>query len=195
MPDGGDHGWYADWWNGGTGGPPMWETFHTVELPQLLERNWRAGNRRALAGLSMGGHGATVYAARNPGLFLAAASFSGVLDPIGGDMGANEWWGDPVGQADVWQAHDPVNIANGLTGVAVYVSYGDGTPGPFDNGFVSSDDPEAWLAVQNATFAQRLTDLGIPATVEAYGAGSHTWPYWERALHRSLPLLLAELEQ
>ena len=194
MPDGGDHGWYADWWNGGAGGVPMWETFHTVELPQLLERNWHASERRAVAGLSMGGYGAITYAARHPDVYVATASYSGVLDPIGGAMDANDWWGDPVAQADIWEAHDPVNIANGLEGLAVYVSYGDGTPGPFDDGFVSRDDPEAWLAAQNVTFVQKLVDLGIPATVDAYGPGSHDWPYWERALHRSLPLLLTALE-
>jgi len=193
MPDGGDHGWYADWWNGGAGGVPMWETFHTVELPQLLERNWRANDQRVIAGLSMGGYGAIVYAARHPALFAATASYSGVLDPIGGAMEANDWWGDPVAQADIWQAHDPVNIASGLRGLAVYVSYGDGTPGPFDSGFVSRDDPEAWLAAQNVTFIQKLAELGIPATVDAYGPGSHDWPYWERALHGSLPLLLEAL--
>lgn len=193
MPDGGDHGWYADWWNGGVGGPPMWETFHTVELPQLLERNWHASERRAIAGLSMGGHGAIVYAARHPKLYLAAASYSGVMDPIGGAMEANDWWGDPVAQADVWQAHDPVNIASGLAGLPLYVSYGDGTPGPFDGATISGDDPEAWLALQNATFVQRLGELDIPVTVDAYGPGSHDWPYWERALHRSFPMLLKAL--
>jgi S-formylglutathione hydrolase FrmB len=39
----------------------------------------------------------------------------------------------------------------------------------------------------------RLEELGIPATVEAYGDGTHTWPYWERALHASLPVLLGGL--
>lgn len=193
MPDGGDHGWYADWWNGGAGGPPKWETFHTVELPQLLERNWHASDRRAIAGLSMGGHGAIVYAARHPDLFVAAASYSGVMDPIGGAMEVNDWWGDPVAQANVWQAHDPVNIAKGLKGLALYVSYGDGTPGPFDGGTVSSDDPEAWLALQNVAFVQRLGTLGIPVTVDAYGPGSHDWPYWERALQRSFPMLRTAL--
>jgi hypothetical protein len=32
-------GAYTDWWHGGEGGQPAWETFHTQELPQLLERN------------------------------------------------------------------------------------------------------------------------------------------------------------
>ena len=48
MPDAGaDGGYSSDWWNGGKGGPPMWEIFHLVELRQLLERNWHAGDKRA----------------------------------------------------------------------------------------------------------------------------------------------------
>src|SRR4029079_624472 len=73
-------GWYTDWYNGGAGGPPRWETFHLTELPQLLERNWQASTDRAVAGLSLGGYGSVMYAERNSGFFKAAASYSGVLD-------------------------------------------------------------------------------------------------------------------
>lgn len=195
MPDAGASGWYSDWWNHGAGGPPMWERFHVVELRQLLERNWRAGTRRALAGLSMGGLGAMDYAARNPGTFVAAASFSGALDPLGAavDTGSDATWGDPNAQADIWKAHDPVELAPALKGLTLYVSYGDGTPGPFDDDAVPAGDLEGWIAVQDATFVARLRELGIPVTVDAYGPGTHTWPYWERALHRAWPLLLKAL--
>jgi diacylglycerol O-acyltransferase / trehalose O-mycolyltransferase len=45
----------------------------------------------------------------------------------------------------------------------------------------------------NVAFAARLRELGIDATTDFYGPGTHTWRYWERALHRSLPLLLRAL--
>lgn len=32
IPDAGVGGYYTDWWSGGNGGRPMWETFHLVEL-------------------------------------------------------------------------------------------------------------------------------------------------------------------
>jgi S-formylglutathione hydrolase FrmB len=53
MPDGGRVGFYSDWLNG-----PRWESFHTEELPQLLTSRYRASDRRAVAGNSMGGLGA-----------------------------------------------------------------------------------------------------------------------------------------
>jgi S-formylglutathione hydrolase FrmB len=58
MPEAGQVGFYSDWYERGQGGPSRWETFHLTELRQLLERDWRAGNRRVVAGLSMGGLGA-----------------------------------------------------------------------------------------------------------------------------------------
>ena len=57
MPEAGPFGWYSDWWNHGAGGPPAWETFHLRELRRLLERDYGAGHRRVVAGLSMAGSG------------------------------------------------------------------------------------------------------------------------------------------
>jgi S-formylglutathione hydrolase FrmB len=196
LPDAGDFGFYSDWWNEGKGGPPKWETFHLVELRQLLERNWHAGDKRVVAGLSMGGYGAMEYAERQPGLFRAAASFSGALDPIEGeiDIGDDDLWGDPVAQVDNWRAHDPaINVA-ALKGTDLYVSYGDGGKGPLDRIEPPSDDLEPWIADQNRSFLAALAKAKIPATVKAYGPGSHDWPYWERGLHDSLPLLLKALD-
>ena len=192
MPEAGDHGYYSDWWNGGTGGPPMWETFHIVELRQLLERNWRAGDKRVVAGLSMGGMGAMTYAARHPGMFLAAASFSGVVDtPLGG-VRDRAMWGDPRAQQDIWRDHNPTDLAPKLRGLPLYVSYGDGSPGPLEPA-IGIDALEQRIARENEHFLAALRDAGIAVTVDAYGAGTHSWPYWERALHRSMPLLLEAL--
>ncbi len=200
LPYGGNPGWYSDWWNGGKGGPPKWETFHLVELRQLLERNWHAGDKRAIAGISMGGYGAIEYAARQPGMFAAAASFSGVLDPLSGasflemDPGL---WGDPVAQADVWKAHDPTDNVAALKGTALYVAYGNGQPGPLDNGSPAAYDPdgavEREVASESEAFIHQAATLKIPVTVDAYGNGTHSWAYWQRDLHRALPFILKAL--
>src|SRR5829696_4879638 len=80
MPEGGDVGFYSNWRDG-----PRWEDFHLRELPRILADGYGGGPRRAIAGLSMGGLGAMDYAARRPRMFQAAASFSGVLHPLGVD--------------------------------------------------------------------------------------------------------------
>lgn len=201
MPDAGELGLYSDWWNAGEGGPPMWETFHLTELRQLLERNWQAGEDRAVAGFSLGGFGAMSYAGRHPEMFKAAASFSGVLHPLEFPPAIVEQviddavWGSQTDQADIWAAHDPVSLAPALAGMSIYISHGDGQLGPLNrpkDGKFSYT--EALLVGQNEAFVERLEELGIPATVDAYGPGAHTMRYAERALHEVMPLLMEALE-
>jgi diacylglycerol O-acyltransferase / trehalose O-mycolyltransferase len=205
MPEAGPFGWYSNWWNHGAGGPPAWETFHLQELRRLLERGYGAGHRRVVAGLSMGGFGALSYAARNRGMFRAAASYSGVVHPLhdgfpagimGGLVEFGEdplaLWGDPVAQRRIWEAHDPYYLAVRLRRTPVFLSVGDGTAGPFDPPGVF-DELEAELSLQNQAVAARFEKVGVPLRTDFYGPGTHDWPYWERELHRSLPMLLGAL--
>ncbi len=71
MPEGAN-GSYTDWFNYGNGGSPKWETFHTQEVRQLIERNYHGGGIRAAMGNSSGGEGSITYAERHPGLFRYA---------------------------------------------------------------------------------------------------------------------------
>ena len=67
-----------NWYNGGAGGQPMWETFHVEQLDPVDRRqpahDRRARRARAIAGLSQGGFGALSYAARHPDMFTSVAS-------------------------------------------------------------------------------------------------------------------------
>lgn len=208
MPEAGWNGWYSDWWNYGAGGDPAWETFHTVELRQLLERDWAAGADRVVAGLSMGGQGALLYAARHPGMFKAAAAYSGSAHPLLNDESVNRIlgffagqgddplrvWGDPVGQRRIWQAHDPFYLARGLRSIPVYLSCGDGTPGPLNPPGGGLDALEADFNRQNHALAAELERVGAKqVTTHFYGPGTHSWAYWERELRASLPMLLGAL--
>lgn len=196
MPDGGTRGYYSDWFNEGRGGPPAWETFHLVELLQVLDHDWRASDHRAVAGLSMGGLGAMLYAAHSPHLFRAAASFSGVLDTSGWQV-PPDLWGDRTQQAEIWRQHNPVDRAADLRGISLFVSYGNGDPGPLDVVGTPSDvggQIERELAPGSAAFVHRLGEFGIPVEVDAYGPGTHNWPYWQRELHRALPGIMRALQ-
>ncbi|MGC9478561.1 alpha/beta hydrolase [Streptomyces sp. WG4] len=207
MPEAGWNGWYSDWWNHGRGGDPAWETFHTKELRHLLERDWGAGRDRVVAGLSMGGQGSLLYAARHPGMFKAAASYSGSAHPLLNDesvarimgffAGQNNdplrVWGDPIAQRRIWESHDPFHLAKRLRSLPVYLSCGDGTTGPLDTPG-STSALEADFERQNLALAEELRRVGARhLTTHFYGAGTHTWAYWERELHASLPMLLGAL--
>ena len=166
-----------------------------------------------VAGLSMGGLGAMAYAARHPGMFAAAASYSGLLhtryqgNPLPGprmiqdllrdfDEDPDALWGDPRRQGEVWAAHNPYDLAARLRGVGLFVSFGNGRPGPLDTpGASEARRIEGYLYPQNLAFVERLGQLGIPVRSDNYGPGSHDWPYWQRELHRSLPMLLGALQR
>jgi S-formylglutathione hydrolase FrmB len=49
---------FSAWWNFGLSSKPDWETFHVTEVRQILDRGYRAGTQRAIAGISIGGFGA-----------------------------------------------------------------------------------------------------------------------------------------
>lgn len=198
MPDGGRAGFYSDWRNG-----PQWETFHTVELPALLAQRYRASDRSTVAGVSMGGLGALGYAARHPDRFAAAASFSGIVHTR---LSAQEssgylWllksqgehpygpWGAPTLDSAVWAAHNPYDLAPRLTRIPLFISVGDGRPGPLNPDDVEDDPTEQNLVRENRALRTRLTQLGAKATFDFYGPGAHDWPYWERELHRAWPVL------
>jgi S-formylglutathione hydrolase FrmB len=215
-------GFYTDWFNHGSGGPPAVETFHLHEVRPLLERDYGAGLRRVAAGDSQGGFGALSYAARHPGLFQAVASFSGFVHPsqhphaieaamtyLGLDWKA--LWGDPVTERANWRAHDPYHLAERLRGLPVHLASGDGTVGALDPPGVAPDpeipgleDPdhpfpddvisptETLMARESRALARRLNAVGARVTTHFY-AGTHSPSYWVREWHRSLPMLLHAL--
>jgi S-formylglutathione hydrolase FrmB len=126
-------------------------------------------------------------------MFRAVASYSGVVHPLYGDFPRQlmyvvqrygqepvALWGDPVAQRDVWQAHDPYYLAKELRTIPVYMSSGDGR----------TDNLEALLNKMNHALAAQLEQAGVRVTTDFYSPGTHNWPYWQRELHRSLPMLL-----
>lgn len=82
-------------------------------------------------------------------------------------------WGDPHRKAEVWAAHNPYDLAPGLRGTALFVSVGDGRPGPYDPPGTPVDEVEAALAAENAALVAMLRALRIPVHVDFYGPGSH----------------------
>jgi diacylglycerol O-acyltransferase/trehalose O-mycolyltransferase len=40
---------------------------------------------------------------------------------------------------------------------------------------------------------RRARTLGVPVHADLYRAGTHNWPYWQRELHRALPVLLGAI--
>jgi S-formylglutathione hydrolase FrmB len=218
MPDiainDGGGGWCTNW----PDGAQDWDTFEIHQLIPWVEANLRTINsrsERAIAGLSQGGFCSTSFAARYPQLFGEVFSFSGVPDiawnaaahagtmaiinatEVGLDgVPPDSFFGNPVTDYLNWAAHDPATLAENLTNTKMYFYFGNGLPGPYDSNAVSAAGAEAIEAAvyqDDNYFKQRIDSLGIkPVVWDPYGNGTHSWPYWERDLTWSMPLLMAD---
>ncbi|WP_242423772.1 alpha/beta hydrolase family protein [Frankia sp. EI5c] len=207
MPSDGSAGFGTNWLNLGTLRKGWgYDTFLGTELPQILQRGYRASGRAAIAGASVGGYAAFALSALHPGAYGAAASYSGVLDTIGllasGMIqalllreGQASWamWGDPVLFLRVWAQRNPVNLLNRLRGVGLYVSSGNGKPGPLDFAGATEDPFEMATNGNSQNFVTAAKGARLPVTTDFYGDGTHSWPYWSRQLARSWPVLAAGL--
>jgi S-formylglutathione hydrolase FrmB len=171
----------------------------------VLEARYRASARRVVAGVSMGGYGAIAYAAKRPGMFVAAASYSGMLHTtrrgmpgfisllmLRGHEHRHALWGSPRRNRRRWLANDPYHLAEQLRGTDLYISRADGHPHPDDDVPRGAGWLERFFATSTESLLRRLDELGIPATVSR-GDGVHEWPTWRRELDRSWPFLLTGL--
>ena len=70
---------------------------------------------------------------------------------------------------------------------------GNGMPG--GPGGDTGDPIEPEVHEMSVAFHDRLDELGIAHVWDDYGAGGHTWFYWQRDLRQLMPTLRARLRQ
>ncbi|MEW2353268.1 alpha/beta hydrolase-fold protein [Spirillospora sp. NPDC029432] len=209
MPEA-SNGSYADWFNYGKGGTPKWETFHTTEVRQLMERNYHAGALRAAIGNSSGAQGAFSYAARHKGMFKHVASLSGLLSMrspgipallmftnAGNGQDPFAIWGIPWVDDANWKSYDPATQAEKLRGTKLFFSSGTtGKPGPGDPNVAPWDIgllSEIAIGANNIEFQKTLDRLGVPYTASIYKDGRHNWPAWTREAKSVWPALMSSI--
>ncbi|WP_055526230.1 alpha/beta hydrolase [Streptomyces graminilatus] len=214
MPDGGPTGIPTRWKTG-----PNYEAFQLQEVPAVLRASYRASTVQAVAGVSTGGYGAMAHAARNPGRFVAAASYSGILATTVPNMpqivdaivrrenlDPMTLWGSSTTDAAIWQDFNPVARANGLRGTALYASVGTGSLNggigsiiallqiiAGNSGSVVPGVLESLVTSSTQNFLTTLGQLGIPVTQHIYPGGGHGWADWQREFTNSWPLLARAL--
>jgi S-formylglutathione hydrolase FrmB len=220
MPDAGFNGdgggWFTNWVDTTTSlGPSQWETFDIGDLIPWVDANLRtiaSRDGRAVAGLSQGGFGSMTYAARHPDMFVSVASFSGAPDidydpvvaagataiidatEVGLDgVEPDAMFGSRVTDEINWQGHDPADLVTNLRDTDIWLYTATGLPGPYDS-FPPS--PYA-MAIEGAThistlsFYARAEQLGVPAHLDDYTFGTHSFPYWARDLRWYIGPLMA----
>lgn len=202
MPDGGSDGAYSDWQAAPAGSDepfPAYESYYLDELMPWVRSALRARTgpaNTAVAGLSMGGHGAMKLAAEHPGTFGFAGSFSGAVNPslpLYQSLIQECKWGDPAVDEVVWRDNDPTETPSNLRGVSLFIRSGDGTPGPHDPGGNGTDIVETVVKMMNDAFVAALDAAGVRGVDVAFGPGTHTWPYWEDDLREFVGWLAPQL--
>lgn len=186
--------WYVDDVRGADGFGPMATAFLEDFMPAIERRHGLASCRRAraIAGLSMGGYGAALYAVTRPDMFTAAISLSGSL------------FSD---QAAEIEARIPF-YARVLGGI-----HGE----PFDRERFKSwtvfarleaappaiEKLGVWLAAGDGDFAgilngtmrlhQDLRRRKIETHLRIYD-GDHSWPLWAMAIEPALTWMAPRLD-
>ena len=167
-----------------------YEDFFFKELIPAMESRFRCGGakgRRAIAGLSMGGGGSTVYAQRHPDMFSSCYAMSAWLD---NPMQAST---DPNVTADKMyitmksvrdhSALDFVDNADAATVEALRsVKW-----------FIDCGDDDPLLQLSTDLYA-KMRQKRIAAELRVRN-GAHNWEYWHTALRLSLPFATRNFEK
>lgn len=179
MPDGG-RGWYTNALQG-----DAYEDHILQDVMGQVERLFpvaRERQRRAIAGLSMGGYGALRLALKHPSLFVAAASLSGAVGighgPITDEMPPDfrRIFGD-----------NPQGSENDLFALAQRVELSQLPRLWLDCGV---DD---FLIEHNRAFHAHLQQLQVPHVYLEF-PGGHTWDYWDEHIQQVLPFVMEAME-
>jgi S-formylglutathione hydrolase FrmB len=204
-----DSGLDLDWRSGRW----LWESLEIKRLIPYIDTHFRTladRAHRAVAGDSGGGFTAMHLAARHPDMFVAAASFSGFLDvtlaspageaglfPLereedlcgGGRTNDAGLVGDPLTDDVWWHNVNPVDLADNLHGLTLFVSSGNGLPcGTAD---VAAQEPfENVVFPMSLAFSAALRRARVAHTDDYYGCGTHRFAYWQNELHKFWPLML-----
>lgn len=219
IPMSGAFSYYTDWVNeySAAGYKPMWETFLTKELPQMIEEKLNSNGKRAIAGMSMSATSSLNLAAHNQGFYDSVGSFSGCASTTKGlaptfvnitlargGTNVNEMWGGSHSPAAL-RDDALVNAENLVKQPNLYVSNASGLVGKHDvlsservNGNIYGS---ATVAVEGGVIEAATNgcthDLDVKlrylgkkdATFNFRNTGTHQWGYWQDDLRDYLPVL------
>jgi len=172
CPDGNYNSWYFD---SPVDSSIKYETYISTEVPNFIDSAYHTiaeRNFRAIAGLSMGGHGALSIAWKHPYFFGAAGSMSGVVDltPWKNKYEMINVLGDTLGN-DNFYNYSVVNIVKKIPLKIPAIIFDCGINDPFIE--------------NNRKLHSELLKLKIPHDYTERN-GTHNWDYWSNAVSYQL---------
>ena len=169
CPDGGFSSWYFD-----SPEDPSYryETFVSKELIAEVDKRFPTlpqRDARAIAGLSMGGHGALFLAFRHPDVYGTTVSFSGGVDlrPFPNNWDIAKRLGSLQEHPDRWKENSVVSLAEKVMPGQQAISIDCGE--------------EDFFITVNRNLHDLLLARKIPHDY-AERPGGHNWAYWANAI-------------
>ncbi len=80
------------------------------ELPALINQQFNVSPRAAIAGHSMGGHGALIMALKNPGRYCSVSAFAPIVNPQNVPWGQKAFQAYLGGDRQTWQEWDSCQL-------------------------------------------------------------------------------------
>lgn len=173
MPDGRDS-WY---WDSPVDPKFQMESFFTKELVPYIDANFPTipeAGKRAITGLSMGGHGSLYLATRHPDIWKNAGSMSGGLDlrPFAHRWNVKKMIGTSIGQNPaLWDEHTVSGMIPQIKDAGLNLTFDCGC-----------DD---FFARVNEKLHQDLLAAQVPHDYTSR-PGTHSHKYWRNSLNYHL---------
>lgn len=169
CPDGGNTSWYFD---SPVDSTMRYETYVSRELVSAVDGNYRtiaSREKRAITGLSMGGHGALYLAIRHPDLWIAAGSMSGGVDirPFPKNWDIAKRLGPIENNPSAWENNTVTNMLPQLQEKNIAIIFDCGV-----------DD---FFLKVNRELNEKMLAMKIPHDYTER-PGGHTRAYWKNAL-------------
>lgn len=162
-------------------------TFLTEEIPLIAQRYFPLSDKKDdnfVAGLSMGGYGSFKWALKKPGMFAAAASFSGTLDmpnllskimPQLQSIRKSQF-------DDIFGDYD--NMSGGEEDLMYIAKVAKDSNVELPK-LYQCCGTEDFTYDLNTNFREHARKLGINIDYEE-GPGTHNWEYWDNCIKRAL---------
>lgn len=172
CPDG-NNSWYFD---SPVDPKSQYETYISTELVNWVDKNYKTvknNSGRAIAGLSMGGHGALFLALKHQDIFGAAGSMSGGLDirPFPKSWNLSAVLGIYAQFPERWDHYTVINMLHLLTPGSLKLIIDCGT--------------EDFFFKVNQNLHEKLLERNIPHDFTTR-PGGHSWAYWTNSINYQL---------
>lgn len=170
CPDGNASSWYFD---SPVDSTYKYETYISSELVKYIDSHYstiKNRSKRAITGLSMGGHGALFLAFRHQDIYGACGSMSGGVDlrPFPDNWDIAKRLGKYSEYPERWEANSIINLIYLLTPNSLAIT--------FDCG--SSD----FFYQVNKNLHEKLLERNIPHDFTVR-PGGHSWEYWGNSIN------------